>query len=74
MAMTPTLSRAAAQAKLIPIGFQLFTVRGEFERDVPGTLKALGQIGYKGVEFWGYGGAPNVLQGVFGGGVAQAAG
>lgn len=48
--------------KQIPIGFQLYTVRGEFGRDVPGTLKKLAQIGYKAVEFWGYGGTPNVYQ------------
>src|SRR5262249_6923048 len=40
----------------------LYTVRGEFSRDVPGTLKTLGRIGYKAVEFWGYGGTPNVYQ------------
>jgi sugar phosphate isomerase/epimerase len=62
MALSPTLSYAAGQSKLIPIGFQLYTVRGEFARDVPGTLKALGQMGYKGVEFWGYGGTPKVYK------------
>jgi sugar phosphate isomerase/epimerase len=62
-AATLALSPAfAASAGAIPIGFQLFTVRGEFERDVPGTLKMLGQIGYKGVEFWDYGGTVNVYQ------------
>jgi sugar phosphate isomerase/epimerase len=53
---------AAAPPNTIPIGFQLFTVRAEFARDVPGTLKKLGQIGYKGVEFWDYAGTPNVYQ------------
>jgi sugar phosphate isomerase/epimerase len=62
MALSPTVAFAAGQAKLIPIGFQLYTVRGEFANDVPGTLKALGQIGYKGVEFWGYGGTPKVYK------------
>jgi sugar phosphate isomerase/epimerase len=62
MAMSPTPSFAARQSKLIPIGFQLYTVRGEFARDVPATLKALGQIGYKGVEFWGYEGTPKVYK------------
>jgi sugar phosphate isomerase/epimerase len=61
MALSPALSRAA-QAKPVPIGFQLYTVRGEFARDVPGTLKRLGQIGYQAVEFWGYGGTPEVYQ------------
>jgi len=62
MALTPALSRAEQQTKPVPIGFQLYTVRGEFARDVPGTLKKLGQIGYQAVEFWGYGGTPNVYQ------------
>ncbi len=59
-----TLSRSlpvdAASAKPIPIAFQLYTVRGEFERDVPGTLKTLAHLGYKAVEFWGYAGTSNV--------------
>jgi hypothetical protein len=65
-----TLSRAlcmtAARAKTIPIGFQLYSVRGEFERNVPETLKTLGKMGFKSVEFWGYGGTPNVHQGYSG--------
>src|SRR5437867_8313382 len=56
------LSMAAEQAKKIPIAFQLYTVRGEFARNVPGTLKTLGEIGYKAVEFWAYAGTPNVYQ------------
>lgn len=60
MTLNPTLS--ASEAKTIPIGFQLYTVRGAFSRDVPGTIKKLGEIGYKGVEFWGYGGTPDVYQ------------
>ena len=47
---------AAAGAKKIPIGCQLYAVRAEFTKDVPGTLKTLADMGYEGVEFWGYGG------------------
>ena len=65
-AVTMTLSRmlpvAAAQAMSIPIAFQLWSVRGEFTRNVPDTLKRLSQLGYKAVEFWGYGGTPNVFE------------
>ena len=65
-AITMTLSRmlpvAAAQAMSIPIAFQLWSVRGEFTRNVPDTLKRLSQLGYKAVEFWGYGGTPNVFE------------
>ncbi|PWU12174.1 MAG: hypothetical protein C5B50_21950 [Verrucomicrobia bacterium] len=55
-------STSIAAEKRIPIGFQLYTVRGEFSRDVPGTLKKLSEIGYKAVEFWGYAGTPTVYQ------------
>ena len=57
-----SLSQAAMQTAKIPIGFQLFTVRGEFSRDVPGTIKKLAGIGYQGVEFWAYIGTPNVWE------------
>jgi len=62
MTLGRSLAMAAEKAKTIPIGFQLYTVRGEFARNVPETLKTVGQIGYKAVEFWGYGGTPNVYQ------------
>jgi sugar phosphate isomerase/epimerase len=57
LALSPAF---AAPAKAISIGLQLYAVRGAFTRDVPGTLKTIGQIGYKGVEFWDYAGTPNV--------------
>jgi sugar phosphate isomerase/epimerase len=62
LALSPNLGSAAESSKPIPIGFQLYTVRGEFERDVPGTLKTIAEIGYKGVEFWAYAGTRNVYQ------------
>ena len=62
MTLSRMTSTAASQEKKISIGFQLYTVRGEFARNVPATLKALGELGYQGVEFWGYDGTPNVYQ------------
>ncbi|HUL51126.1 MAG TPA: sugar phosphate isomerase/epimerase, partial [Candidatus Nitrosotalea sp.] len=56
------LTMAADPTTKIPIGFQLYTVRGEFARSVPDTLNALAGIGYKAVEFWGYTGTPNVYE------------
>ena len=41
----------------IPIGLQLFSVRGECEKDLPATLKAVADIGYAGAEPWGYDGS-----------------
>lgn len=48
--------------KRIPIGCQLYAVRAGFTKDVPGTLKTLADMGYEGVEFWGYGGTAFVYK------------
>lgn len=40
----------------VPIGLQLFSVRGECNKDLPATLKAVAEIGYVAVEPWGYAG------------------
>jgi sugar phosphate isomerase/epimerase len=38
----------------IPIALQLYSVREDCERDLPGTLEAVARMGYEGVEFAGY--------------------
>ena len=38
----------------IPIGLQLYSVRDDCEIDLPSVLKAVGGMGYDGVEFAGY--------------------
>ncbi len=38
----------------IPIGLQLYSIRGACEEDLPGTLAAVAKMGYEGVEFAGY--------------------
>ncbi|MHB1036110.1 MAG: sugar phosphate isomerase/epimerase family protein [Pirellulales bacterium] len=38
----------------IPIGLQLYSVREDCTKDLPGVLKAVGKMGYQGVEFAGY--------------------
>ena len=40
--------------KRIPFAVQLYTVRKECEKDLPGTLAALAEMGCKGVEFANY--------------------
>lgn len=40
----------------LPIALQLYSVRDEMEKDFIGTLKKVADIGYKGVEFAGFGG------------------
>jgi len=44
----------AAETKKIPVGLQLYSVRNECAKDLPGTIAAVGKMGYKGVEFAGY--------------------
>jgi sugar phosphate isomerase/epimerase len=40
----------------IPIGLQLFSVRGECQKDLAATLESVADIGYVGAEPWGYAG------------------
>lgn len=40
----------------IPIAVQMYTLRDETAKDFKGTLEKVASIGYKGVEFAGYGG------------------
>ncbi len=42
----------AAKSKKFPIGLELYSVRGELARDLPGTLTRVAQIGYEAVEFY----------------------
>ncbi|MEK6707112.1 MAG: hypothetical protein AABZ06_15145, partial [Bdellovibrionota bacterium] len=47
--------QAAKQAKRqAPIGLQLYSVREDCKGDLPGTIAAVGKMGYDGVEFAGY--------------------
>ena len=49
--VSPAFSGTAFAAyKKLPIGTQLWCVRKELATDVPGTLKALGALGFDGVE------------------------
>lgn len=51
-ALATPLFRGTASAawKKVPIGTQLWCVREELATDIPGTLKALGDMGFDGVE------------------------
>ncbi|NTV81409.1 MAG: twin-arginine translocation signal domain-containing protein, partial [Candidatus Aminicenantes bacterium] len=46
--------RAGGPRKKIPVGVQLYSVRDLAAKDLPATLEAIGEMGYKGVEFAGY--------------------
>ena len=37
----------------VPIGLELFSVRNELAEDARGTIKAVAEMGYEGVEFAG---------------------
>ena len=53
LAVAPSSVLGATRKKL-PIGVQLYSVRGDFSKDVPGVLAGIRKIGYDGVEFAGY--------------------
>lgn len=44
----------AADKKKVPVALQLYSVRDDCARDLPGVLKAVAKMGYDGVEFAGY--------------------
>lgn len=48
--LAPVTRARAAAWKQIPIGTQLWCVRLQLAKDIPGTLKALGALGYQAVE------------------------
>jgi sugar phosphate isomerase/epimerase len=48
--LLPAARAKAAAWKPVPIGVQLWCVRKQLAGDIPGTLKALGAMGYAGVE------------------------
>src|SRR5438093_1687979 len=39
-------------AKKVPVGLKLYSVRGELAKDLPGTITAVGKMGYEVVEFY----------------------
>ena len=47
----------------LPVGLQLYSVRGDMEQDFQGTLKKVKEIGYDGVEFAGlFGNSPEQIK------------
>ncbi len=54
LAAFPRLLAAAPGGKKIPVGLQLYSVRRQCAKDLPPVLKAVAEMGYKGVEFAGY--------------------
>ena len=50
----PQAGHSAPAGGKVPVGLQLYSLRDQCKTDLPGMLKAVSQIGYKGVEFAGY--------------------
>lgn len=46
------VSALAAMQKNIPVGLELYSVRNELLKDLPGTVTAVAKMGYKVVEFY----------------------
>ena len=42
----------ALQAKKVPVGIELYSVRNELMKDLPGTVTAVAKMGYQVVEFY----------------------
>jgi sugar phosphate isomerase/epimerase len=49
-ALAPLAARAAG--KQIPVGLEMYSVRDELTRDLPGTIDRVAKIGYEVVEFY----------------------
>ena len=56
LGMTAALPFAAAAlkaaARKVPVGLELYSVRDELAKDLPGTIAAVGKMGYEVVEFY----------------------
>jgi len=52
LAAAAPLMPAAPQARHIPVGLELFSVRDELAKDLPGTVTAVAKMGYEVVEFF----------------------
>jgi sugar phosphate isomerase/epimerase len=51
-AQADSLLRRAWAFKVLPVGIGMYAVEAEWNKDEPGTLRALAQMGYQAVEFW----------------------
>lgn len=52
-AFTASTTTLLAAGKKPILGLELYSVRNELAKDLPGTLKAVAKMGYEGVEFFG---------------------
>lgn len=52
MAAAAPLAAAVQQSGHVPVGLELYSVRGELGKDLVGTVRAVAKMGYEGVEFY----------------------
>lgn len=52
VALAAAASIAAAKAKKLPIGLELYSVRDQLSKDLPGTVTKVAKMGYDCVEFY----------------------
>ena len=52
LAASAVLSRQLRAAARVPVGLELYSVRGELAKDLLGTVAAVGKMGYEVVEFY----------------------
>ena len=50
--LAATAALQALQTTKIPVGIELYSVRGELMKDLPGTVTAVAKMGYQVVEFY----------------------
>ena len=48
----PFAASAVAQSRKVPVGLELYSVRGELKKDLAGTVRAVAKMGYEVVEFY----------------------
>src|SRR4051794_21467106 len=48
----PVAARLGAAASPVPVGIELYTVRDALMKDLMGTVRAVGKMGYQVVEFY----------------------
>jgi sugar phosphate isomerase/epimerase len=51
-AALPLAASALLEAKKVPVGLELYSVRGDLGKDLLGTVAAVGKMGYQVVEFY----------------------
>jgi sugar phosphate isomerase/epimerase len=52
LAFTTQFSLSALARKRVPVGIELYSVRDELAKDLPGTVRAVAKMGYEVVEFF----------------------